>query len=100
MHEEQARVFFDPADYYRTLPDILDLDEKDLDFMLARELFMGEYELSVTQEQSEFSMREIEARLFGKTENGYIGSRTFSPGFLCGHFSRQGLRSPTKPLVV
>jgi hypothetical protein len=55
----------DPCQYYRTLPEIEDLEEVDIDYWLAKELFMGEYDLSLTQEPSEFSMKDLEQKLFG-----------------------------------
>jgi len=48
---------FDPVEHYRTIYQIEDLDERDIDNRLAQELFSEEYEL--TQEYSEFSVNKF-----------------------------------------
>lgn len=70
---------FDPVEHYRTIYQIEDLDERDIDNRLAQELFSEEYEL--TQEYSEFSVNKFyegfqgaSPKQLNEKENELLGS--------------------------
>lgn len=75
IHELQYRGLqsgiFDPVEYYRAIPvhHTSDLDDTNLDLMLAKELFMGEYEISFTELTSELSKTDLEAAYFNPGDN-------------------------------
>ena len=77
MHQSQTAGAqlnsFNPEEYFCTIPleRIQDLDDRSFDAKLAHELFMGEYELSVSKEQSEMSIskRDFEALYFNPDQN-------------------------------
>lgn len=62
---------FDPIEYFGAIPAryTADLEDNGIDEMIARELFMGEYEISFTKETSEISKRDMEAVYFHPTMN-------------------------------
>lgn len=70
LHASQLKGASDgdinPETYFRTIPEFHedDMENLALDHVLAHELFFGDYELSVTCEQSEISKRDFEANYF------------------------------------
>lgn len=62
---------------------------------------MGEYELSMTNEQSELSMRELESKLYGSPlQNAKSINRSNSPSYSILDNNRQRFnRKPTEILV-
>jgi hypothetical protein len=85
---------FNPEEYFRTIPafDADELDSLALDYVLAQELFYGDYELSITCEQSEMSKRDFEGNYFES------GLNILDNKFI-RNFDDFQLRHPPKPLA-
>ena len=92
LNEETSN--FDPQQYFRTLPAFQgdEFDTLALDHQLAYELFLGDYELSVTCEPSDLSKRDFEDYYF-KSGLNMLDNKFIK------NLDEFQLRHPPKPLA-
>lgn len=83
----------DPEEYFRTLPPPQgdEFDRLSIDHFLANELFLGDYELSVTCEPSDLSKRDFEDYYF-KADLNLLDNKFIQ------NLDEFQLRHPPKPL--